>query len=238
MDANPEAHEHARLQATRARGCASSATWWRPTRAVRRGRVPPDDRARARTRRRCSSTSASLLRPGGAAYVSTPERADARAARAREQLGQPVARARVPRRGVPRALRAALRARRAARPLPRPQAARARAGAARRLGPRARRARHHQAASTTASRRRSPPRDFALRARRASTGALDFLAVLPAVSAAAPGARSRSSCTRTCPTWRASAPGRSARSGCGRRSRRATCRCSTCSTAARRARCR
>ena len=39
--------------------------------------------------------------------------------------------------------------------------------------------------------------------------------------------------TRTCPTSRASAPGRSARSGSGRRSPASTCRCSTCSTARR-----
>ena len=49
---------------------------------------------------------------------------------------------------------------------------------------------------------------------------------------AAIAARSRSSCTRTCPTSRASARGRSARSGCGRRSPAATCRCSSCSTRA------
>ncbi len=44
----------------------------------------------------------------------------------------------------------------------------------------------------------------------------------------------RSSCIRTCHTSRGSAPGRSGRSGCGRRWRAATCRCSTCLTAARR----
>ena len=51
----------------------------------------------------------------------------------------------------------------------------------------------------------------------------DLLAVLRV-------ARRESSCTRTCPTSRATGPGRSARSGCRRRSRPATCRCSTCST--------
>ena len=41
-----------------------------------------------------------------------------------------------------------------------------------------------------------------------------------------------SSSTPTCRTSRASAPGRSARSGCWRRSRPATCRCSSCSSGA------
>ena len=83
------------------------------------------------------------------------ERADARA-QGRRALGQPVARARVPRRGVPRAVRAPLRRGRPARPLPRAQAARAPGrDRARGLGPRARGAALHRRRSTTASRRRS-----------------------------------------------------------------------------------
>ena len=98
----------------------------------------------------------SQLRPGGVAYVSTPNVLTL-APEGAEKSGQPVARQGVPRRGVPRALRGALRPRRAARPVPRAQAARPRAGAAPRALGRActPRLRHHQAASTTASRRRS-----------------------------------------------------------------------------------
>ena len=44
----------------------------------------------------------------------------------------------------------------------------------------------------------------------------------------------RSSCTPTCPTSRASGRGRSGRSGCGRRSPPATCRCWSCWSAGRR----
>ena len=106
-----------------------------------------------------------------------PQRADAGAG-GRGALRQPVARPRVPRRGVPRAVRAALRLGRAARPVPRAQAARPpgrdrapRLG----LGPRAR------CGITKPFYDRFTPaisvRDFALR-RRDLDRALDFLAVL------------------------------------------------------------
>src|SRR5262249_34374737 len=65
-----------------------------------------------------------------------PQPADPGPARRRE-VRQPLARARVPGRGVPGALRGSLPAGRAARPLPRPQAARPRAGIEARLGLRA-----------------------------------------------------------------------------------------------------
>ena len=72
VDANPEAHEHARLKYTRpgrrlrARpggdATARSATRWSSSRRS----------STWSARRRCCATSASMLRPGGAAYVSTP----------------------------------------------------------------------------------------------------------------------------------------------------------------------
>ena len=65
--------------------------------------------------------------PGGVAFVSTPNVLTL-APEGAEKSEQPVARQGVPRRGVPRAVRGALRARRAVRPVPRAQAARARAG--------------------------------------------------------------------------------------------------------------
>ena len=125
VDANPEAHEHARLQATRARTCASSATWSRRyARAVRRRRLPADDRARRRTRARCSSTSRAAAAAAASAYVSTPNLLTL-APDGRREVRQPVARAAstAPRSSA-RCCERALRRRRAARPLPRAQAAR------------------------------------------------------------------------------------------------------------------
>src|SRR5829696_6734143 len=96
-------------------------------------RVPPDDRARAGSR-------------AGARAPARPDRAgrrrlrlDAQRAHARSEgrgaLRQPVARARVPARRLPRAVRAPLRPGRPARPVPCPQAPAARArDPARRLG--------------------------------------------------------------------------------------------------------
>ena len=107
-------------------------------------RVPADDRARAGPRRGARA-AARADRPRRRRLRLDAERADARA-RGRGALGQPVARPRVPRRGVPRAVRAPLRLGRAARPLPRAQAARppGRDRAAR-LGPRPPGAADHQA---------------------------------------------------------------------------------------------
>ena len=164
-----------------------------------------------------------LIEPDGVAYVSTPNVLTL-APEGRGALRQPVARPRVQAGGVPRAVRAPLRRRRAARPVPRAQAARAPGrDRAPGLGPRAPGAAPHAAVL-----RALQPRDqrarlhAAPRRPRAQPG--------PAGGAAAMK-RSASSCTPTCPTSRASARGRSARSGCGRRSRPATCRCWTCSTA-------
>ena len=219
VDANPEAFEHARLRYTRARTCASSATWSRPSPSPcdavvflqtiehvagpRRGARALQAHARGpaaspTSRRRTCSRS----RPKGAERSGNPWHV--REYRAEEF----------------RALcERALRRRRAARPLPRAQAARARA----------------RARATRAGTR--PPRGWASRKpvlrplhpgdlrratsrcarRRGLDRALDLAGGAAAMSA--PRRRWRSSCTRTCPTSRASGRGRSARSGCGRRSR-------------------
>ena len=95
----------------------------------------------------------------------------------RRALGQPVARARVPRRGVPRAVRRALRRGRAARPVPRADAARP---PGRDRAPRVGRV-HAALRLTKPFYDRFTPaistRDFALRAERDLDRALDFLAV-------------------------------------------------------------
>ena len=92
------------------RTCASSATSSRrsPSRATRSCSCRRS--STSRTPARCSSTSRSQLRPGGVAYVSTPNVLTL-APRGRRALRQPVARQGVPRRGVPRAVRGALRRR-------------------------------------------------------------------------------------------------------------------------------
>ena len=103
VDANPEALR-ARAPALRAAESHVRAGAGRDVRRagrVRRGRVPADDRARPGSRSPCSSTSARCCAPGGVAYVSTPEPADARAAGGGE-VGQPVAPEGVPGGGVPR----------------------------------------------------------------------------------------------------------------------------------------
>ncbi len=142
-------------------------------RALRRGRLPADDRARAGRRRHPRALQVHAGQPRRRLRLD-PEPADPGAARGRE-VGQPLARPRVPRRGVPRPLRGPLRPGRAARPLPRPQAARPRAGAEARLGPRP-----QGAAPERAVLRRFTPAisssDFALRPGSLDT-ALDFLAV-------------------------------------------------------------
>ena len=202
----------------------------------------------SRTRARCSSTSARSSAERGTVFVSTPNVLHARA-EGRRALGQPLARARVPRRGVRAAVPPALRARWSC------SACSTRASCARTssrcgwAGTRCTRAWGSPSASTTGSRRRSRRSDFALRPRGQADldRALDFVAVCrtlrseprrppeqPDRRPARSAARWRSCCTRTCPTSRASARGRSARSGCGRRWPAATCRCSSCSTRARR----
>ena len=167
-----------------------------------------------------------MLRPGGAVYVSTPNLLTL-APPGRGEVGQPLAPARVPRRGVPRALRERLRAASSC------SASSTRASCAlHELALRAgwdrvhAGARHHEAllrplhAGHLRARLRAARRAARARARlRRGAPRLE--------RRRAPRARSRSCCTRTCPTWRASAPGRSARSGSGRPWRASTCRCST-----------
>ena len=103
------------------RTCASSAAWSRTfDEPVRRDRLPADDRAHPRARRRCSTASP---RAAPVSLRLDPEPADARA-RGRREVRQPLAPARVHGGRVPRAARAALLRGRDPRPLPRPQAAR------------------------------------------------------------------------------------------------------------------
>ena len=206
---------------TRARACASSARCRgvRRGRALRRDRLPADDRAR-RAAEPLLERFASLLAPGGVAYVSTPNRLTLAPPGARA-LRQPVARARVHAGRVPRAARAALLARSSC------SASSMRASCALhelalRLGwDRV----HPRAAADRALLRpvRAGDRRARLRAAAPATldRALDFARGLPADDRRRPAiaASSRSCCTATCPTSRGSAPGRSARSGCWRRSR-------------------
>ena len=97
------------------------------------------------------------------------ERADA-GARGRREVGQPLAREGVPRRGVPRALRGALRPRRDARPVPRAQARAARAGDRAPAGTTCTRSSASRSRSTTGSCRRSPRATSRLRRPARSTG--------------------------------------------------------------------
>ena len=203
--------------ATCAPTCASSATWSRaspspatPSSSCRRSST-------SRTPARSSSTSSRCWRPGGVAYVSTPnlltlappgaEKSDNpwhvheyRAAEFRRLCEDHFA------------------AGRAARPLPRPQAARPRAGDQARLG----------LASTSASGLTKPfydrftpaiaASDFALQEREPRRGA-GLPRRLPCLRSGLrerrrPGDRPA---LATCPTSRASGPTRSARSGCSTR---------------------
>ena len=74
VDANPEAHEHARLRYTRAepalRARRSSRSSTR--RALGRDRLPPDDRARRTSRARCSSGSPRCWRPAASPTSARP----------------------------------------------------------------------------------------------------------------------------------------------------------------------
>ena len=100
VDANPEAHEHARLRYRRPNLRFERDLVESFAEPGRRGRVPADDRAPpgpGRGARRTSSLAASGA--GGHRVRLHAQRAHARAQRGRA-LGQPLARARVPRRGV------------------------------------------------------------------------------------------------------------------------------------------
>ena len=120
VDANPEAHEHARRRYRRPnlRFERDPGRELRP--APRRDRLPADDRAHRRSRRRCSSGFASLA---PVAYVSTPNRLTL-APPGAEKSDNPWHLREYTLGRVPRAARALLRPGRDPRPLPRPQAAR------------------------------------------------------------------------------------------------------------------
>ena len=144
VDANPEAFEHARLKYTgpKLRFERTMLELWEGDvdcvvflQTIEHVQDPDAVLERLRA----------LIGPDGVAYVSTPNVLTL-APDGRGALGQPVARPGVPRRGVPRAVRAPLRLGRAARPVPRAQAARppGRDRAAG-LGSRAPGAAHHQA---------------------------------------------------------------------------------------------
>ena len=132
VDANPEAHEHARLRYTR------------PNLRFERDLVesfaePSDAVVFLQTIEHVEDAGAilehfkSMLATRRRRLRLDPEPADPGAPRGGE-VRQPLARARVPGGGVPPALRGPLRRRRALRPLPRPQAAGPRAGDQARLG--------------------------------------------------------------------------------------------------------
>ena len=82
VDANPEAHEHARLRYTRAEPALRARPGADVRRAVRRRRVPADDRARRRTRARSWTTSATLTGDARHRLHLDAQRADAGARRA------------------------------------------------------------------------------------------------------------------------------------------------------------
>ena len=132
VDANPEAHEHARLR------------YVRPNLRFERDLVesfaePCDAVVFLQTIEHVQDPGAilehfkSMLGAGRRGLRLDPEPADAGAAGGGE-VRQPLARQGVPGGGVPRALRGPLRAGRDARPLPRPQAARPRDRDQARLG--------------------------------------------------------------------------------------------------------
>ena len=213
--------------ALRARPWSRSSTTARP--GMRSSSCRPS--STCRSPRPCWRGSRRCSRPGGVAYVSTPNRLTL-AARGRGALGQPVARARVHARGVPRAAsHPAFGSVGPAGRVPRAQAARARAGAAARLGPRARGAAPHAAVLRPVRAGDQRARLRAARRRRSTARSTFSRSAGHEPRRIATAASSRSCSTPTCPTSRASAPGRSARSGCWRRSPPPTCRCSGCSSA-------
>ena len=112
VDANPEAHEHARAALHARRTCASSATSSRrsPSPATRSSFLQTIEHVQDPGEvlehfKRCSRAAAAW------SYVSTPNLLTL-APEGAEKSEQPVARQGVPRRGVPRAVRGALRPRR------------------------------------------------------------------------------------------------------------------------------
>ena len=201
-------------------------------RAVRRRRLPADDRARPRPRRRARERQGRCCRPAGRRTCRRPtsSRWRPRAPSARATRGTCASTAREEFRAL----------------------CAAHFGSVELYGLfHARRLRVHELALRAgwdrvhAALRVTEPfydrfvpaistRDFALRAERDLDRALDFVAVLEAMT----DGRLAIVLHSHLPTSRASGRGRSARSGCGRRSRPPTCRCSTCCARARRSRCR
>ena len=102
VDANPEAHEHARLRYAAPEPPLRARPGRDPRRAgqLRRGRVPADDRARPGPGggARALPLAAGA---GGVAYVSTPNLLTLAPA-GRREVRQPLAHQGVPGRGVPR----------------------------------------------------------------------------------------------------------------------------------------
>ena len=228
VDANPEAHEHARLRYRR----AEPALRARPGRGLR---ASPATRSSS-CRRSSTSTSpgallARLRRARAGRLRLDAEPAHARAARgARSPTTRGTcASTRPPSTG---SCSSRISRGRDPRPLPRPQAARSTSSRSA-LGW----DRVHQALRITkpfydrfvpaiaASRLRAPP-GGRVRPRPGARLRRRLPRVSPPPSAASDSATSRSSSTATCPTSRDSAPTRSARSGCSTPCPLATCRCS------------
>ena len=151
----------------------------------RRRRVPADDRARRRTPTRCSSTSSALDRARRRRRSSRRPNVLTLAPEGAEKSGNPWHIKEYRAGGVPRAVRGALRRGRALRPVPRAQAARCTSSrSSSSAGTACTRRCASPSRSTTASRRRSRRATSRCAADRPLDGALDFLAVLPAVSRA------------------------------------------------------
>ena len=176
VDANPEAHEHARLRYGRPglrfeRGLVEEwddgAPWDAIVFLQTIEHVPDPAAMLSRFRR--------LLAPGGVAYVSTPNRLTLAPAGAERSDNPWHVREYTPA-GIPRPGRPGVRQRRPSGPVSCTQAARPRAGAAAWLGPRARGAAASRGPSTTASCRRSASATSQLR-RGSLERSLDLLAV-------------------------------------------------------------
>ena len=144
VDANPEAHEHARLRYARPNLRFERDLVESFDEPLRRDRLPADDRARRRSPAALLERFARCWRPAGRLRLDA-EPAHPGARRAPRSPTTPGTCASTRAAEYRELLRAALRAGRAARPLPRPQAARARAGDPARLGPRPPGAAAHQA---------------------------------------------------------------------------------------------
>ena len=164
VDANPEAHEHARLRYTRQNLQVRARAWSRTT--ARPAPTTPSCFCRrsstSRIRRPCCEHFRSLLAPGGRRIHLDAQRADARAARGRE-VRQPVAHQGVPRHGVRARCAAACSATSRCSACSTPASCASTSWRWPAAGTPSTPGCGSPSRSTTASRRRSPPRDFALR---------------------------------------------------------------------------